>query len=69
MSGLYFPDCPEATSRYLASFVVLLSSTFSLEGMVTGDLGCRDGESTFCAIGTTSAETQMSDYVEWHQYF
>ena len=53
MSGLYFPDCPEATSRYLASFVVLLSSTFSLEGMVTGDLGCRDGESTFCAIGTT----------------
>lgn len=54
MSGLYLLDYPEATPRYLFLVAVLLTYLpFFPEDMYTGDLDSRDGERTFCAMGTT----------------
>lgn len=60
--GLYLPDYPEATPRYLFLVAMLLAFLpFFPESYVQRDLDSRGGERTFCAMGTTGAETQMSD--------
>ena len=54
LSGPNLPVHPEAVPGYLFSVAVLLSPPpLFPESMITGDLGSRDGERTFCAMGTT----------------